>query len=159
MTIDDKVAQSIRCFCVSYETGKHSRLALLQRARRRRMVGAREDGDPEKEDGRKATNNDRQNNKCGSEVGTVGGPRGRGGGRRHAMRTLGGDGVSIWGSTERRDVRVAQKEDKQREGSSFAQGAMFGRALQNAVGGCSWVLQNRRDTRTTMEGSSVSIVA
>ena len=25
MTIEDKVAQSIRCFCVSYETGKYSR--------------------------------------------------------------------------------------------------------------------------------------
>ena len=118
MTIDDKVAQSIRCFCVSYETGKHSRLALLQRARRRRMVGAREDGDPEKEDGRKATNNDRQNNKCGSEVGTVGGPRGRGGGRRHAMS-------SLWGpwhvdSGQRRGVTFMLHKKKRNKGKDRA---------------------------------------
>ena len=25
MTIEEKVAQSIHCFCVSYDTGKHSR--------------------------------------------------------------------------------------------------------------------------------------
>jgi hypothetical protein len=43
-------------------------------------------------------------------------------------------------------LRLAQKEEKRREGRSFAQGAMFGRALQNAVRGCSWVLQNRRET-------------
>ena len=49
-----------------------------------------------------------------------------------------------------------KKRNKGKDGE-FAQGAMFGRALQNAVGGCSWVLQNRRETRTTMGGSSLSI--
>ena len=77
MTIEEKVAQSILhdCFCVSYETGKHSRWHYCSEHGVEgwggRTAREKENGQPRAKP--------HQNNKCGSEVGTVGGPRGWGG--------------------------------------------------------------------------------
>ena len=112
------MAHYIRCFCVSYKTGKHSRWKYCNEhgveGRRQGRTAIKK----EKMGGSKATNNDRQSNKCGEEAGTVGGPGGRGGGRRHAMS-------SLWGpwhvdSGQRRGVTFMLHKKKRNKGKDRA---------------------------------------